>query len=130
MRGAALLAWMTVLSLALPEAAATELRGRVIVRGELAPPSEPATRRYYWSLDNGVLLCRPHHNVIHHTPWSVRIDERGLPVFTPPRGHRGRVAPPQVGNHELRRRMQGLIAPCEPGDPGAPGSGADPPRDP
>jgi hypothetical protein len=60
------------------------------------------------SLDNGVLLCRPHHNVIHHTPWSVRIDERGLPVFTPPRGHGGRVAPSQVGNHELRRRMQGL----------------------
>ena len=37
------------------------------------------------SIDNLVLLCGTHHRTIHHTGWSVRIDDdTGLPVFTPP----------------------------------------------
>ncbi|WP_433028634.1 DUF222 domain-containing protein [Actinomycetospora sp. CA-053990] len=35
------------------------------------------------SLDNLVLLCRHHHQVIHHGHWTVRIAD-GLPWFTPP----------------------------------------------
>jgi hypothetical protein len=34
-------------------------------------------------LDNLVLLCGHHHDVIHHTAWTVRIQE-GQPVFTAP----------------------------------------------
>jgi len=35
------------------------------------------------SLDNLVLLCRHHHQVIHHGHWTVAITD-GLPWFTPP----------------------------------------------
>jgi hypothetical protein len=35
------------------------------------------------SLDNLVLLCRHHHQVIHHGHWTVAIVD-GLPWFTPP----------------------------------------------
>ncbi|MDD7920324.1 HNH endonuclease signature motif containing protein [Actinomycetospora callitridis] len=35
------------------------------------------------SLDNLVLLCRHHHQVIHHGHWTVQIVD-GLPWFTPP----------------------------------------------
>lgn len=48
---------------------------------------------HYWadggatSLDNLVMLCRHHHTLTHHSPWTVRIDpETGLPAWTrPPR---------------------------------------------
>jgi hypothetical protein len=36
------------------------------------------------SLQNGVLLCRRHHRVIHHDGWQVRIAGDELPEFTPP----------------------------------------------
>jgi len=35
------------------------------------------------ALDNLVLLCDHHHDVIHHTDWEVTISD-GRPVFTPP----------------------------------------------
>jgi hypothetical protein len=35
------------------------------------------------ALNNLVLLCDHHHDVIHHTDWTVTI-EAGRPVFTPP----------------------------------------------
>ena len=35
-------------------------------------------------LINLVLLCGHHHDTIHHRGWSVRMDEHGLPAFTPP----------------------------------------------
>ncbi|HEX8495590.1 MAG TPA: DUF222 domain-containing protein [Actinomycetales bacterium] len=49
-------------------------------------------------LDNLVLLCGHHHDVIHHTAWTVRIDN-GQPVFTAPASTttsraRGRPPPP------------------------------------
>lgn len=45
------------LSTAASPALATEVRGRVVVRGTL-PPQPEATRTWYWSLDNGVLAPR------------------------------------------------------------------------
>uniref|UniRef100_UPI0004909D90 HNH endonuclease signature motif containing protein n=1 Tax=Nocardioides sp. J54 TaxID=935866 RepID=UPI0004909D90 len=37
------------------------------------------------SLDNLVMLCRHHHTLIHHTPWTVAIDpDTRRPVWTPP----------------------------------------------
>ncbi|MFD4639640.1 DUF222 domain-containing protein [Lentzea sp. NPDC058436] len=35
------------------------------------------------SLDNLVLLCRRHHDLVHHSDWQVRM-AAGLPVFHPP----------------------------------------------
>jgi Domain of unknown function (DUF222)/HNH endonuclease len=45
---------------------------------------------WHWSkggptkLDNLVLLCAHHHNVVHHHGWRVHLDHHRLPVFTPP----------------------------------------------
>ena len=45
---------------------------------------------WHWSkggptaLDNLVLLCAHHHNVVHHHGWQVHLDKNRLPVFTPP----------------------------------------------
>jgi hypothetical protein len=45
---------------------------------------------WHWSkggptkLDNLVLLCAHHHNVVHHHGWQVHLDHHRLPVFTPP----------------------------------------------
>jgi hypothetical protein len=37
------------------------------------------------SLDNMIMLCRHHHVLTHHTPWTVRIDEATRrPVWNPP----------------------------------------------
>lgn len=37
------------------------------------------------SLDNLVLLCRRHHTITHHTPWTVHIDpDTRRPVWKPP----------------------------------------------
>jgi Domain of unknown function (DUF222)/HNH endonuclease len=35
-------------------------------------------------IDNLVMLCRAHHNVIHHSEWAVRI-RHGQPEFIPPK---------------------------------------------
>ena len=35
-------------------------------------------------LDNLVLLCAHHHNVVHHHGWQVHLDHHRLPEFTPP----------------------------------------------
>jgi hypothetical protein len=34
--------------------------------------------------DNGVALCRHHHQLIHHTDWTIRIGADHRPDFTPP----------------------------------------------
>lgn len=61
-----------------PVAAATEVKGRVIIRGALTPPPESGPRTYYWSLDNGVLA-----------PREDRIfPDRDLMVLLAPRGRR------------------------------------------
>jgi hypothetical protein len=36
------------------------------------------------SLDNSVLLCGPHHRVIHHSTWTVRLGPDQRPEFIPP----------------------------------------------
>ena len=35
------------------------------------------------SLDNGVLLCTPHHHLLHGSDWQVAMVD-GIPFFTPP----------------------------------------------
>jgi plastocyanin len=58
MRAAAPIALFLALGTFASTALATEVKGRVVVRGSLAAGSEPAARTYYWSLDNGVLAPR------------------------------------------------------------------------
>jgi hypothetical protein len=36
------------------------------------------------ALDNAALICTPHHRVIHHGDWTMRIGADGHPEFTPP----------------------------------------------
>jgi hypothetical protein len=36
------------------------------------------------SLDNSVLLCRPHHRLVHTGDWQVRLGTDGFPDFIPP----------------------------------------------
>jgi 5-methylcytosine-specific restriction endonuclease McrA len=36
------------------------------------------------SLENIVLLCRPHHRLVHEEGWTLRRDEGGEIVATPP----------------------------------------------
>jgi hypothetical protein len=36
------------------------------------------------SVDNGVLLCRWHHRLIHEGSWQVRLGPDRLPEFIPP----------------------------------------------
>src|SRR5690606_9295833 len=36
------------------------------------------------TVDNGVLLCAPHHRLMHRTDWQVRLARDGLPEFLPP----------------------------------------------
>ena len=61
------------------------------------------------SLANLVLLCRYHHNVIHHTPWTVRIDKTtGQPVFTAPGGIEHR------SGADTRRQIEQLARPPDP----------------
>jgi hypothetical protein len=61
------------------------------------------------ALSNLVLLCRHHHHVIHHTPWTVRIDECGAVGFTDPSGKRVRATA------DLRRDIEHLARPPDPG---------------
>jgi hypothetical protein len=62
------------------------------------------------SVDNLALLCGHHHDVIHHTPWRMRIDETtGQPVFTDPQGA------DHAANATRHRRIEQLADP--PGDP-------------
>ncbi|MGO4690328.1 hypothetical protein [Glaciibacter sp. 2TAF33] len=34
-------------------------------------------------LANGILLCNPHHDMIHHQGWAIRIFDN-VPWFIPP----------------------------------------------
>jgi hypothetical protein len=36
------------------------------------------------SVDNGVLLCRRHHRLVHEGDWQVRLGPDRLPEFLPP----------------------------------------------
>jgi hypothetical protein len=36
------------------------------------------------SVDNGALLCRRHHRLIHEGEWQMRLGTDGLPEFIPP----------------------------------------------
>jgi hypothetical protein len=36
------------------------------------------------SLDNSVLLCGPHHRLLHHSDWQVRLGHDKRPEFLPP----------------------------------------------
>jgi hypothetical protein len=45
---------------------------------------QPWTHGGPTTLDNSVLLCGPHHRVIHHSTWTVRLAPDRHPEFTPP----------------------------------------------
>jgi hypothetical protein len=55
------------------------------------PPWTDAHHIIHWGnggpthLGNLALLCRPHHRLVHHTDWQIRINPKdGLPEFIPP----------------------------------------------
>ncbi|WP_395310677.1 HNH endonuclease signature motif containing protein [Mycobacterium sp. AMU20-3851] len=58
------------------------------------------------SLDNGVLLCRLHHTLIHHGGWQVYLGRDRHPWFIPPRKP-GASEPEHLRSH-TRRTMTDL----------------------
>ncbi|MBI2896390.1 MAG: hypothetical protein HYY06_22725 [Deltaproteobacteria bacterium] len=62
-------------------AQATEVAGRVVIKGSLAVVQEPASRRprYYWSLDNGVLPARA-DRILPERDLAIILVERGRPA--------------------------------------------------
>ncbi|CDO10021.1 HNH endonuclease [Mycolicibacterium cosmeticum] len=60
------------------------------------------------SLDNGVLFCRRHHTVIHHSDWQVYLGSDRHPWFIPPREAAG-PEPAHLRSH-ARRTMTDLPA--------------------
>ena len=60
------------------------------------------------ALENLVLLCGTHHDLIHHSTWTIQMRD-GLPEFIPPRYIDPRQRP--------RRNPVHLTVPSPPGDP-------------
>jgi hypothetical protein len=58
------------------------------------------------SLDNLVLLCRPHHRLVHEGGYSVGRERDGSLGFRDPRGTPIPYAPPRMTGHPDRLREQ------------------------
>ena len=69
---------------------------------------QPVSRGGPTSLDNGVLFCRRHHTVIHHSDWQVYLGSDRHPWFIPPREAAG-PEPAHLRSH-ARRTMTDLPA--------------------
>ncbi len=82
-------------------------------------------------LTNLALLCGPHHRLIHHTRWSLRIDPTtGHPEFLPPHHADPHQHWRPAHHHPARHRGAGL-PPRQPPDgppPGGPPPGGPPPH--
>ena len=48
-----------------------------------APPDALGGRRRN-AIDNGALLCRYHHQLLHREGWTGTLDARGRPEYRPP----------------------------------------------
>jgi len=80
-----------IIPIALRRALVLRDRGCAFPGCTIPPRWCDAHHRRHWadggptSLDNTVLLCGTHHDLIHHSTWAIQMSGDGMPEFIPPR---------------------------------------------